>query len=282
MKSYSTNTKGQSTSSHRVGCTCQVCTGLECAERPRYFAGQLLTDKELTSEQSYTLLKNRLHNRYLHGWGVVCGCTVEPITSGSGWQVRVCPGYAVGPQGDEILVNDCIDVDLSTGAKNAPCAVRWPCPPVGETPPSRDGSTIVYVAVRYAECYSRPVKVHPAGCGCDETGCEYSRVRDSFEIKVLTKLPQSHIDARDDDNAWCVTVQQADVALLRRQHTFPVPPCPPCPGDPWVVLATVAIPGQADPANAAGNANQTLAISYRDRRVLLATQRLQTAMLCLP
>jgi len=136
-----------------------------------------------------------------------------------------------------------------------------------------------YVAVRYAECFSRPVRVHPAGCGCDELGCEYSRIRDSLEIKVLWKLPESHVKAAQDDDKWCNAVHTAPPELLQRWHTFPVPPCPECVLDPWVVLATIAIPIAQDPAltNNAG-----LQISYKDRRVLLATQRLQVAMLCLP
>ncbi len=58
------------------GPNCSCCTGLECLERPRYFAGMLLTETELGSEQEYVRAKNRLHNRYLHGWGVVCGLQV--------------------------------------------------------------------------------------------------------------------------------------------------------------------------------------------------------------
>ena len=45
-------------------------------QRPRYFDGQLLTQAELTCDQAYVMAKNRLHNRYLHGWGVVCGLRV--------------------------------------------------------------------------------------------------------------------------------------------------------------------------------------------------------------
>ena len=137
----------------------------------------------------------------------------------------------------------------------------------------------MYIAVRYAECFSRPVKVHPAGCGCDETGCEYSRVRDSYEIKVLWHLPESHTKARADDDAWCNTIQQTPPELLKRLHTFPVPPCPECDSDPWVVLATVSFLTTFDPAS--GN-KDPVTVRFTDRRVLLATHRLQVATLCLP
>ena len=256
-----------------------ACCG-EPMERLRYFPRQLLTADDMRAEQEYFREKLRRHNRYLHGWGVVCGCTLEPVSNTKGYKVRVCPGYAVAPQGDEIWIDDCIEVDLKTGAQDPPCSTRWPCPPEGVMPGAADAPVRVYIAVRYAECSSRPVRVHPAGCGCDETGCEYSRTRDSFEIKVLWKLPQSHGDARTDDQAWCDLVHSQPADLLGRRHLFPVPACPECAGDPWVVLGTVTIPvGAVDPATGAPAALQ---IHYLDRRVLLPTQRIQTAMLCLP
>src|SRR5690349_21018508 len=55
---------------------CPSCGGLECLCRPRFFAGQLLTDEDLTRLDHYIQAKNRLHNRFLHGWGVACGLEV--------------------------------------------------------------------------------------------------------------------------------------------------------------------------------------------------------------
>jgi hypothetical protein len=255
-----------------------VCCG-EPMERMRYFPRQLLTADDMRAEQEYFREKARRHNRYLHGWGVVCGCTVEHIPGAKTPQVRVCPGYAVGPQGDEICIDQCIDVDLKTGAAEQPCSVRWPCPPLGDVPATRDGRVTVYIAVRHAECFSRPVRVHPAGCGCDETGCEYSRVRDSYEIKVLWNLPESHVRAKKDDAAWCATIHNTAPEVLQRLHTFPVPPCPECESEPWVVLATVSF--GSTPAGTTANVNP-VGIHFNDRRVLLATQRLQVATLCVP
>jgi hypothetical protein len=257
---------------------CAMCG--EQLERVRYFPRQLLTADDMRVEQEYFREKARRHNRYLHGWGVVCGCVVEQVKDAKTWTVRVCPGYVVGPQGDEILINDCRDVDLKTGAAPDPCTVRWPCPPLGAMPAAgRDDLTTVYIAVRYAECFSRPTRVHPAGCGCDESACEYSRIRDSYEIKILWQLPESHTKAAQDDNAWCTTVQNTSKAQLTRLHTFPVPPCPECVIEPWVVLASVAFPA----GHGVNDQNAPpMQISYQSRRTLLATQRLQTAMLCLP
>lgn len=82
-------------------CGCSACGGVQCMERPRYFAGQLLTEADLNSEQAYVLAKNRLHNRYLHGWGVVCGLEV---VCGCDGKVNVQEGYAIDPCGNDIIV----------------------------------------------------------------------------------------------------------------------------------------------------------------------------------
>src|SRR5262249_37719551 len=50
---------------------CPVCGGLECLCRPRFFAGQLLSEEDLRALDHYIVGKNKLHNRYVHGWGVV-------------------------------------------------------------------------------------------------------------------------------------------------------------------------------------------------------------------
>jgi hypothetical protein len=51
------------------------CTQLDSValERVKYFSRQLLTADDMTADQDYFRNKMRRHNRYLHGWGVVCG-----------------------------------------------------------------------------------------------------------------------------------------------------------------------------------------------------------------
>jgi len=81
---------------------CPVCGGLECLCRPRFFAGQLLTEDDLNRLERYVIDKNRLHNRYLHGWGVVCG--LEVVCHACKGFVTVKSGYALSPCGDDIVV----------------------------------------------------------------------------------------------------------------------------------------------------------------------------------
>lgn len=85
---------------------CPACGGLECLCRPRFFAGQLLTEEDLNRLDHYIVAKNRLHNRHLFGTGVVCGLdvvcsTCDPAGNSA---VVVRPGYALSPCGNDIVV----------------------------------------------------------------------------------------------------------------------------------------------------------------------------------
>src|ERR1700693_691606 len=90
------------------------------AELPRYYPRQLITPDDLTLEQNYFRDRMRRHNRLLHGWGVVCGALVCPVTtkdtngaiSIAPWQVQVQQGYILGPYGDEIILDCTRTVDL--------------------------------------------------------------------------------------------------------------------------------------------------------------------------
>jgi hypothetical protein len=213
-------------------------------ERLRYYPQQRIHADDLNDEQAYHRQKLREHNRFLHGWGVVCGCDVQPAaTGGSPWRIRITPGHVLTPQGDSVtlhseLLYDVADCLLS-GAD--PCAFARPCPPLNRR-------TIVdhtlYLAVRYTECETRPVRHAPPGCsgrdsghdsdcGCSSsaaTACQYSRIRDAYEICCLSTLPESHTAAPRD----CAEVLAPGVT-----------PCPPCTDEPWVVLATLTLPRAA-------------------------------------
>src|SRR3954454_10330538 len=77
---------------------CVTCAGAR--ERPRWFAGQLVTPGDLEDLQQWVLGRSRRHNRLVHGWGVVCGLAVSASTSpvtgeGLPWSVTVESGYAL-------------------------------------------------------------------------------------------------------------------------------------------------------------------------------------------
>lgn len=72
-------------------------------ERPRYFAGKLITAEDFELEQRYHIEKRWLLNRMLEGAGIVSGLGVVPSEQGT---VTVEPGLALDPLGREILVTE--------------------------------------------------------------------------------------------------------------------------------------------------------------------------------
>jgi hypothetical protein len=83
-------------------------------QRPSYFTGQLLTAADLVAEQDYHREKQRLHNRHLHGWGIVSGLDVrvDATPDSDGVCIVIEPGYAIDRCGEEIAVRDCIRLPL--------------------------------------------------------------------------------------------------------------------------------------------------------------------------
>jgi hypothetical protein len=70
--------------------------------RPLYGPGQLLTAEDLLAGLDYTREKWRLHNRFLHGWGLVSGLGV---TIEGGTTVVVSPGLALDCAGNELVLD---------------------------------------------------------------------------------------------------------------------------------------------------------------------------------
>jgi hypothetical protein len=85
---------------------CDGRCGSIVTERNRYFTGKLLVARDLVQEQSYFLGRHRLHNRLLHGWGVVCGLEVEwhPDRENCADVVIVRPGIAIDCEGRELVL----------------------------------------------------------------------------------------------------------------------------------------------------------------------------------
>lgn len=209
-----------------------ICDGSEGPlERVRYFSRQLLDAHDLTDDQAYHRAKRSLHNRLLHGWGIICGLEVKKNpASAAPLNVTICPGYALSPQGEEIYVPMDIQFDIGRCivGQTAPC--HSPCAPL--VPGAVDPTNDFYIAIRYIECPSRPVRVSPIGCGCDDTACEYSRIRDGFEVTCLGSLPDSHLEASKITDVLCSAVNETKVIA-----------CPPSSKSPWIVLAQVHING---------------------------------------
>ena len=134
---------------------CPDCGGLECLCRPRFFAGQLLTEQDLNRLDQYIVAKNQLHNRYLVGHGVVCGLDV--LCSPCANTVSVSSGYAIDPCGNDIIVCSPDTVDICKLIKACTPTTQANCAPYKDTSQCRDLEQDWILAIRYQEAPSRGV-----------------------------------------------------------------------------------------------------------------------------
>jgi hypothetical protein len=157
---------------------------LDRLRRVNYVTGQLFTAEDLQRDQEYFRDRLRRHNRALHGWGVVSGLDVDAVQDNDGTVVvTVAPGYALDPQGDEIVVAE--HVSLALPAAGA----HW------------------VVAARYDERLVEPV---PAAAGMGDPGVRFGATEETSVVEVLAALPD------DPDSPW------VPLAELHRAHCGPV------------------------------------------------------------
>jgi hypothetical protein len=207
--------------------------GLSNLEQPKFFPRQLVTPDDLTQILVYLKEKQRRHNRLLHGWGIVCGARLKEGQKPC--EIIVEAGYILDPYGDEILIDRDVTVNLCQesldGNAVSPC-VGTADPWCSNIQIDRPSDKPLYIAVRYAECQTRPVRVAAMGCGCNEMECEYSRIRDSYTIKVLTSLPSTYADPMPQP-------QLRDILNCTQEQS-----CSTCPTAPWIVLGDVILDSQ--------------------------------------
>lgn len=215
------------------GCGCTGSDGLVGLERTRFFTRQLVGPGDLTQDQTYFRDKARRHNRLLHGWGIVCGARVK--AGDTACEVVVESGYVLGPYGDEIVIpaDTTFDVCSASTSVDACGGVDPWCTDVRM---QRAAGQTMYLAVRYAECTTKPVRVTACNCGCNGDDCEYSRIRDSYELQVLTELPVSYADLERGGRAWEMLGLWGSLMCIGGPRT-----CPPCPSSPWVILADIQV-----------------------------------------
>jgi hypothetical protein len=133
----------------------------------------LLTEDDLRSEQEYVLAKNRLHNRFLHGWGVVCG--LELGCGDCPGYVTVRPGYAIDPCGNDVVVPCRQQFDVLAAIRacqDAGRRKRADCDPYQQPTddPCDDVSEHWCVTVRYDEQQRRPTTALRQGSGASGAG----------------------------------------------------------------------------------------------------------------
>ena len=200
----------------------ETCQELTPAKRNTYFSSQLLTERDFKEEQSYYRGKEKQHNRYLHGSGVVCGLRVVPSASAKPGWVVVEPGLALDPWGREIVVPESVQFELVE--KRGP----------------------LFVVLEYREC---PADWVPMGTEPPEAGSEGrmspSRICESYQLDFRREPPEvGDPISRKLCNLVAEAIRQGMAAegLHARLCELVSEPCRPCEPDPAVTLARIDLP----------------------------------------
>lgn len=199
--------------------TSVAVAGADAHVRPRFFAGQLLTEDDLGQLGDYVVNKNRLHNRGFFGEGVVCGLEVTCDPCGDG-HVSVRPGYALDCCGNDIVVPCAQTLDVNAMAHRLrveslngvdcgdPCASEG-----GKDDEDEDEANGVVVMparrryslyVSYAEEDTDPVAPYATGEPCGAQGCEPTRTRESHKLSLRCEAERRPADDLLSRIARCV------------------------------------------------------------------------------
>ncbi|MFJ5226422.1 hypothetical protein [Streptomyces sp. NPDC088400] len=171
------------------GCGCGGdATRTSAFVRPRFFAGQLLTEDDLGLLVDYVTAKSRLHNRSLSGPGVVrgLGVTCDPCGGGT---VAVHPGHAFDCAGNDIVVSCTERVDVRALVRERRVSgLGVDC---GD-PCDDDGERRYGLFVRYQELSVDPVAPYATEEPCPTPGCVPSRIREGYRFLVKHGVFEDH------------------------------------------------------------------------------------------
>jgi len=159
--------------------------------RPRFFAGQLLTEEDLQALGDYVVAKNRLHNRHFFGQGVVCGLEVTCHPCGGG-KVTVHPGHALDCCGNDIVLScpQTFDVNAMVRDLRQRLLGGYDCgDPCSSTTGKEEGKEKTgrrqyCLYVRYCEDLTDPVSPYATDEPCGSGGCEPTRVREGLRFEL--------------------------------------------------------------------------------------------------
>lgn len=203
-------------------------TGNSALIRPRYTAGLMLQDDDLTQAVTYTRDLNRLLFRSLLGCGVICGLVVKVDESCGKVTITIAPGVALDCAGDALQLTAPQTFVLDPTCKTLP--------------PS------MCIVIRYHERSCLP---RSSSCSQEaDGGSGATRINEGYELRVISACP--------DCGCGCGT-RVIDAAPV----PTPAPPPVPTP-EPTQVLNIKAQKGldakKAAAALAAGTASANTSV----------------------
>ncbi len=158
--------------------------------RNRYFHGQLLSADDFQDEQTYFRNKHCLHNRLLHGSGVVTGLK----TSMGPDRIRLEPGLALDCFGREICVPHVVEFRLPTAGR------------------------VAYLGLCYMEQAVRATPVIAVNDSPGTPHVEATRIEEGFEL--LWESSNTFSGHRRRGGRWeaCGKEHSIPIARLRRSR----------------------------------------------------------------
>lgn len=156
--------------------------GRVVVERNRYFTGKFMAARDFAADTEYLLNRHQLHNRLLHGWGIVCGLDVRPHPRpdcSRDWVV-VTAGFAIDCHGRELVLE-------------RDTAFRLPLPPHENSEPLEEGCVPrpepFLLCGRFHREKIEPVPALYAEDGCDSHHTEFNRYREGVRLVVADVTP---------------------------------------------------------------------------------------------
>ncbi|MEH2455963.1 hypothetical protein [Nostoc sp.] len=141
----------------------------------------------MEAAQRYVMEKNKLHNRYLVGTGVVCGLMVkcDPCCDGS---VVIETGYAIDCEGNDIVLCQEASFDVLSYLKKR--KQQDDLPYCGHTVYNKKAQFVeekkeYLLILSYAEEMAKPITALVRDNGCNNSRCEPSRIRETFRFDLV-------------------------------------------------------------------------------------------------
>jgi hypothetical protein len=196
-------TSTTATVSSPCGCGCHQqhapqpcgCCKLTCFERPKYFCGQLLSDGDLTLQETYFREKNKLYHRTLDGFGVVCGLQMRCDGHCKG-HITIGDGYAIDCCGNDLVVCEPRSFDVIGELRKKKCLVEVPRDRRRKIDdpnnPEEDdciSKQCFYIGICYAEEPLDFATPYTTECNPAPGPCQPTRIREGVRFEIYEELP---------------------------------------------------------------------------------------------
>lgn len=169
---------------------CSSCSSGIQNERNNYYTGKFMTAGDFETDQNYQVSRHRLHNRLLHGWGILCGLEVDRNTN-PGCEKRwviVQPGAALDCCGRELLLPKPISFELPLPRQRG----QGLPPPQTVYTEYEEMHGPFLLGLAYSETMIDFMPALYAENGCDPRRQQPNRVREGVQ---LVCLPLGQVDA---------------------------------------------------------------------------------------